>query len=333
MGKWLKRIGVALGVVLLLMVAGGVWLWMAKPWIPEIETAVPGRGGIRVAEPGLIGIFYPGSGTDPRPAVLVLGGSEGGLGGAANGQAQLLAREGFATLVIGYYRLPGQPERLELVPIETFTRALDWLKRRAELDPQRIAIMGTSKGAEAALLVASRRTDVRAVVAAAPSHVVWQGFDWSFAPVASSSWSEGGKPVPFLPIVQASYDGNVYTAGLKALAEHPQAEIAVERMAGPVLLLCGEADSLWPSCPMARAAKARRDRLAPESETALLAYKDAGHGGVGPPLAKGKPVPWMLTMFGGTQEGNLAARADGWARTIAFLKTALAKPADTKDRP
>jgi hypothetical protein len=32
----------------------------------------------------------------------------------------------------------------------------------------------------------------------------------------------------------------------------------------------------------------------------------------------------MLTVFGGTEQGNLAARKDGWPRTIAFLKQALA---------
>jgi hypothetical protein len=31
---------------------------------------------------------------------------------ASNGEAQLLAQQGFATLAIGYYRLPGQPETI-----------------------------------------------------------------------------------------------------------------------------------------------------------------------------------------------------------------------------
>lgn len=323
MRKWMTRIAIAFGVLLVLVLAGGTWLWITKPWIPDIELTPPGPGGLHVAEAGLVGNFYPGTGPGRRPAILVLGGSEGGLGGAADRQARLLAKEGFAALTIAYYRLPGQPERLEEVPLESFTRALDWLKAQPQVDPARLAIAGTSKGAEAALLVASRRADVAAVVAAVPSHVVWQGFDWNFSRVTTSSWSEAGRPMPFLPITDAGWDGDVYSTALRTAERHPDAAIPVERIAGPVLLLCGEEDSLWPSCPMARAAKARRDAAGGGRETIVLAYRDAGHFGVGPPLAPGRDVPAMITMFGGTKDGNLAARADGWPRTIAFLERAL----------
>lgn len=332
MRKWLKRIGIGLGLIALLLIAGGVWLWQTKPWIPPVELAAPGPGGMRVAQAGLIGNFYPGTGTGQRPAVLLLGGSEGGLGDAVDGKARLLAQEGFAVLALAYYRLPGQPERLALVPLETFTRGLDWLKGRGEVDPQRVAIMGTSKGAEAALLVATRRPDLGAVVAAAPSHVVWQGFDWTFAPVETSSWSLGGKPVSYLPIDTAGWNGNVYEPALANAARHPDAAIPLERIAGPVLLLCGEADSLWPSCQMARAARARREAKGSGLETMVLAYEDAGHFGVGPPLPEGEDAPWMLTMFGGSEIGNLEARADGWPRTIAFLRQALASRTIKKER-
>lgn len=333
MRKWIKWLGIAMGAVIVLLLAGGAWLWTTKPWIPGIELAEPGPGGRRIDEPGLIGNFYPGNGDAKRPAVLVLGGSEGGLGGASNRQAQLLAERGYATLAIGYYRLPGQPEKLEAVPLETITRALDWLKAQDGVDPARLAIMGTSKGAEAALLVASRRTDVRAVVAAVPSHVVWQGFDWNLMPVETSSWSAGGKPVPFLPLTPGGFSSDVYTPALATLPQHPEAEIPVERIAGPVLLLCGEEDSLWPSCPMARAVKKRREAAGAGLQTSLLAYRDAGHFGVGPPLDEGKEVPFMLTVFGGTKQGNIAARKDGWPRTIAFLEAALARPATSAIPP
>ena len=334
MHKWLKRLGIGLGVLIVLLVGIGAWLWSAKPWIPDVELVAPGPSGTRITAPGLIGNFYPGSGdgkgTGARPAILLLGGSEGGLGSATDGEAQLLAKQGFAVLALAYYRLPGQREKLELVPIESFTRALDWLKTQPGVDPARLAMMGTSKGAEAALLVASRRPDVRAVVAAVSSHMVWQGFDWSFAPVNTSSWSAGGKPVPFLPIITVGWSGDVYGPALKTAGQHPDAAIPVERINGPVLLLCGEEDSLWPSCPMARAAKARRDQAGRGAATGLRAYRDAGHFGVGPPLAKGKDVPWMITLFGGSKDGNVAARADGWPRTLAFLQQALA-PAENQE--
>jgi dienelactone hydrolase len=330
MRKALKRVAIALGVGAALVTAGGAWL-AAQPWGPPVELVDPGLGGTPLRLPELVGNFYPGAGEGPHPAILLLGGSEGGLGAAADGQARLLAKEGFAVLALAYYRLPGQPQRFELIPLETFTRALDWLKAQGEVDPARLAIMGTSKGAEAALLVASRRADISAAVAAVPSQVVWQGFDWSFAPVKTSSWSEGGKPVPFLPITTVGWNGDIYGPALADAAKHPEAAIPVERIAGPVMLLCGEEDKLWPSCPMARAVKARRDQEGNALATTLLAYPDAGHFGVGPQLPTGQDVPAMITMFGGSKEGNVAARADGWPRTIAFLKQALAPSADKEN--
>ncbi|GEO01519.1 dienelactone hydrolase [Novosphingobium sediminis] len=329
MRKALKRGAIALGFGVALVTAGGAWL-AAHPWGPPIELVDPGAGGTPIRLPTLVGNFYPGAGEGRRPAILLLGGSEGGLGAAVDGQARLLAQEGFAVFALAYYRLPGQPKRFELVPLETLTGALDWLKAHSGVDPARLAIMGTSKGAEAALLVASRRADITAVVAAVPSQVAWQGFDWSFAPVKTSSWSEGGKPVPYLPITTVGWNGDIYGPALADAAKHPEAAIPVERIAGPVLLLCGEDDKLWPSCRMARAVKARRDEQGNALATTLLAYPDAGHFGVGPQLPAGDSVPAMITMFGGSKEGNVAARADGWPRTIAFLKQALA-PAANKE--
>lgn len=317
-----RRWVLGLGGLLLLLVTAALWLWFAKPWVPVVELTSPGPGGSRVTDGGLVANYYGDSSGIRRPAVLLLGGSEGGLGGAVDGWAQELHREGFAVLVLSYYRLPGQPERFELVPLETFYRGLDWLAARADVDAERIGVMGASKGAEAALLVASRRRDVRAVVAAMPSHVVWNGFDWAMSIVTTSSWSEGGRPVPYLPITDVSWTGDVYTGALSAVPQHPDAVIPVERIAGPVLLVCGENDRLWPSCPMARAVVERRSTTG-RADTTLLAYADAGHLGFGmpvPPEAEGRSA---LSMLGGSVEGNASARADGWSRTVQFLKNAL----------
>lgn len=321
--RWTRWLAIGCAIPLLLLIGGAAWLWIAKPWIPEVETAAPGPDGERVTIAGNIANFYPGPEGQRSPAVLVLGGSEGGLGEGADSRGRLIHAEGYSVLVLSWYRMPGQPERLENVPLETFYSALDWLAARPEVDPRRIAMLGVSKGAEAALLVASRRPDkVRAVAAIMPSHVVWNGFDWTFVPVSGSSWSEGGRPVPHLPIVTADWTGNVYGPALATLAQHPEAIIPVENFAGPVLLACGEADSLWPSCTMARAVRDRRAERG-GGPTLLLAYADAGHAGHGPPVAPGSPGYDSLGSLGGSNEGNAAARADGWPKTLTFLAEAL----------
>ena len=329
MTGWKRRVAIGVGGVLLLVLAVAAWLWIAKPWVPDVELTAPGPGGVRVDQEGLIGNYYGDAAGVRRPAVLLLGGSEGGLGGAADGWARALHREGFAVLVLSYYRLPGQPQRFELVPLETIYRGLDWLAARADVDPGRIAMMGASKGAEAALLVASRRPEVRAVVAAMPSHVVWNGFDWEMSIVATSSWSEGGLPVPFLPITEVSWTGDVYSGALANLSRHPDAVIPVERIAAPVLLVCGENDRLWPSCTMARAVKQRREASG-RLDTTLLAYADAGHLGFGEPVPPDHAARDSLDLLGGTVHGNAAARADAWPRALRFLDATLS-PSPTEE--
>ncbi len=67
----------------------------------------------------------------------------------------------------------------------------------------RVVLLGVSKSAEAFLLYAADDPRVDAVVALAPSHVVWAnvgpGPDGELRP-QHSSWSRGGEPLPFVPV-------------------------------------------------------------------------------------------------------------------------------------
>lgn len=320
---WKRKLGIGCGGVAALALLAGGWIWVTKPWVPEVEVAAPGAGAQRITDGGMIANFHPGKGDGARPAILLLGGSEGGLSQGVEKLAATLANEGFAVLAVSYYRAPGQPEKFELVPLETFDRAIAWLKARADVDPARIGIVGASKGAEGALLVASCHPDIHAVVAAMPSSVVWQGFDWNMTDVSTSSWSVDGKPVPFVPIT-GGFGMDVYTPSLKNAAAHPDAAIAVEKIAGPVLLICGEQDTLWPSCGMGRTLKARAVG-AKEPAVTLLAYPDAGHGVFGLPRSNDDPDIKQMGSLGGSGAGNNNARADAWPKVIEFLKTTLGR--------
>ena len=111
-----------------------------------------------------------------------------------------------------------------------------------------------------------------------------------------------------------------HAASLRGLPQHPEAAIPVERIAGPLLLVCGEADQpLWPSCAMARQVDQRlREHRRPVAT--LLAYQDVGRSQFGLPVAPDDP---RLTAFGGTAEAANAARSDSWQKAIAFLRASL----------
>jgi uncharacterized protein len=134
-------------------------------------------------------------GEQARCAVLVLSGSSGRI---EIDRTRLLARHGAAALSLRWFGGPGQPPGICEVPLETFAPALD---RLASLSDH-LCVIGTSKGAEAALLLASRDQRVRAVAGLSPSAVGWAnvGPGRKETPAhGRSSWSADGQPLPFVP--------------------------------------------------------------------------------------------------------------------------------------
>lgn len=114
--------------------------------------------------------------------------------------ALALQPEGFSVLQMAYFGAPGQPVALERIPLELFDKGLDWLKAQPDVDQRKIAALGASKGAEAALLVATRRPDLRAVVAGMPTSVVWKGINWaSDGQSPYSSWTVADQEIPTMP--------------------------------------------------------------------------------------------------------------------------------------
>jgi len=133
---------------------------------------------------GLAGkLFLPDEG-DALSAVIVLGGSGGGI---REYEARLLAEHGFAALALRYFSGPGLPLRLRHIPLEYFERAIHWLTRQPRCAGPNVAIVGSSRGGEAALLLGATYPQVRAIVAFAPSCVVW-----------GAAWTYEGVPFPFM---------------------------------------------------------------------------------------------------------------------------------------
>lgn len=320
--RWKIGLSLALGIVAL---AGGMFLWlMLKPAKP-VAIVTPEPGGARINTGAVFGNYFPSRAPGRRPAILLLGGSEGGLGQDIVAEAKLLQLAGFNVLQLGYFNVPGRTSKLDNVPLETFNQALDWLKRQPDVEPAAIAIVGYSKGAEAALLVATHYPGIRAVVAGMPSSVVWDALSIRGFVLGTSSWTMKGKPLPSLSY--GSGDGKRellprFANALATLERHPETVIPVERYRGALMLVCGEKDTLWPSCRMARQI-VRRAATGGRTAPQLLAYRDAGHGVMGAPGEPNDRAIRKWTVLGGNAEGNAAARKDGWPRIIAFLRDAL----------
>ena len=194
----------------------------------------------------LVGTLFTPAGRGRHPAMIVFGGSEGGKT-VPELQAAYLASHGYTTLALAYFGSAGVPAELSLIPLEYFATAIDWLGHQPTVNPHRIGVRGGSRGGELALLLGSRYPQLKAIVASAPSNVVWGGLP----NIGQSAWSENGRPVPFL-IPKLDGSKPPFDWWVDAL-DTPQAAVAaipVERINGPVLLLNGADDQLWPSPEM-----------------------------------------------------------------------------------
>jgi dienelactone hydrolase len=261
------------------------------------RIVAPASVAVRELRPrrvGLYGEYHVPATAAKHRAVLLLGGSEGGM---PNGYvASLLAAHGYPVLALAYFGEPGLASALEKIPLEYFQRALTWLRLQPEVDPNHITVVGTSRGGELALLLGSTYPGlVGAVAAYVPSDRV--------------------NPAP------TDFTTPAWTLASKALQGAP---IMVEKIAGPVFVVGAVQDHLWPS---SSAVLAIRKRMQEHGRTDLtvLDYPAAGHG-VGVIVPNIPTTPTITSRYGvldlgGSPLGDANARADSWPRLLRFLAT------------
>jgi dienelactone hydrolase len=262
---------------------------------------------LRPATTGFYGEYFaPPSGGSLRPSVLIFGGSEGGLATATEGG--LLASHGFPTLALAYFGEPGLPQTLQNIPLEYFVTALRWLAKQPGVDAHHVVVDGISRGSEAALLLGADFPQlVHAVIALVPNDVALCGIvpvASGRSPCAGPAWTLGGVPIPYTTEFGTPYP-----------KDQPDAVIQVEHIDGPVLLNCGSADLVWPSCAFASAMQQRLDVKSFLFPHELFTYPDAGHG-----IGDSVPFdPTVVALDGGTAAADELAREDFWPRQLAFL--------------
>lgn len=289
---------------------------------------------IEVRDKGLVAKFYHPSPSDKRPGIIVIGGA-GGAFGSTGAVSALLAKWGYATLALAYFGLEHLPARLEEIPLEYFKHAIKWMQSNPSVESSRIGFIGTSKGGEAALLVSATYPEIRAVIAYVPSHVIFQSvdYDWSEKTAPTSSWTLEGKPLPFVPY-RLDWDlmeryGFLLGLYLASLQDHKAVEraiIPVERINGPVLLISGKKDAIWPSSVMCDRVVERLSQHHFSFAFRHVSYANAGHLPVGPSrIAQRSRDRKQELNFGGTESANAAARDDAWAKVREFLSAHLAQ--------
>ena len=295
-----------------------------------------------VEEEGLVGtLFYPST-PGPHPTMIVLGGAAGGM---REGGAEVLASEGFAALALAYFGVNQLPHDLVEIPLEYFERAIAWLKIQPEIDENRIGIVGNSKGGELGLLLgATYPEDIKVVVGYAPSAIVWQSIPFDREALHGgprSPWSLGGAPVPFVIPSRPSISEMVHMSQLfftsflvigrifyeRALDDEKAvaaASIAVEKINGPVLVVSGTDDQMWPSTYFSEMVIERLKAYDHPFPYEHLRYEGAGHMIT---LPRSEPERTWSDRYevGGSREANELANDDSLAKVLSFLEQHLKK--------
>jgi pimeloyl-ACP methyl ester carboxylesterase len=285
---------------------------------------------------GLVATFFKPSCAPPYPVVITLGGSTPGIFTAPGA---LLASQGIAVLAMAYFGVEHLPKCLKRIPLEYFGNAIDWCRSCELLRPDAIAVAGGSRGGELALLIAATYPEIVAVVGWSASGVLWAGIDPELEHPAAA-WSHCGGDLPFLQIDRAAIDWEQrpvqFAPGFsRALADDTAtalAAIPVERINGPVLLISGTDDRVWPSQALSNIAVNRLRRLKHPFVIEHLCYEGAGHGigpphpfgGIGSPTHFVHPLLGLDFDFGGSPDLNAKASGESWVRVVGLLKDRFA---------
>lgn len=300
--------------------------------VPE-PVEIDGRPGllVRPARPA------PPSGW---PAVVCFGGSEGGYESQA-GHAVMLAGHGYLALAACWLPAPESVKGIASVPLERFLAPVGVLNGRPDVDATRIAAMAISRGAEGLLAAAVRAAPApyARLALISPSSVTWQAVGPDGSIPDTPSWTYEGEPVPWLPMPTGAIMPQLirnawqigrdtaahrptllrlrpsYEAGLQARSTQTvDAAIAAERAAGPLLVITGGDDQLWPSQAMANELLARRSAAGDDH----LHLPEAGH------LIRLGQLPtdaqWTGGIaLGGTRTGQAQAQSEATAKVLDFL--------------
>ncbi|MEG1044500.1 MAG: acyl-CoA thioester hydrolase/BAAT C-terminal domain-containing protein, partial [Oscillospiraceae bacterium] len=157
-----------------------------------------------------------------------------------------------------------QTDYLSEVPLEYFQTILDYAKKNCT-STDIITVIGSSKGAEMALLLQNYYPEITNLVLFSPSSHVFQGL----GDEATSSWSFKGEPIPFVDFKSSSLMSRAelmssdmfytnysfrsrYSSSLKNSDNADAAKIKTDNFKGKILLFAGEDDRYWNSAAMAK---------------------------------------------------------------------------------
>ncbi|XP_068107465.1 acyl-coenzyme A amino acid N-acyltransferase 1-like isoform X2 [Hyperolius riggenbachi] len=276
----------------------------------------PGVQRIKIREGRLRGALFLPPGKGPFPGVIDLFGIAGGL---VEIRSSLLASRGFACLALAYCVYEDLPTFLLTVDLEYFEEAIHLLSSHAKVSGDGVGVIGTSKGAEIALAMASYLPQVAATICINGTNAVH---------VNTLSYRDVLMPgIPFnMERIVVTDRGTIdFTRVMRDTRkpEHQDSIIPLEKARGPILFLVGEKDQNYESLFFAKEALARA-KMFNKKNVYLQSYPGAGHhleppGSPFCPLTFNPYFPFPMT-GGGELLAHCKAQELTWNTIQDFLR-------------
>jgi len=195
--------------------------------------------------------------SESQPLIVAFGGGGGGNDWSRNylkDKRDGLNKKGYAVLAIGYFKSNGTPEHLDRISLDAISDTIMNIAKHPKIDASKIALLGGSRGGELVLNLASRFSHFNAVIAMSTSNVSFPAITWS---ANTSSWTYKNEELPYVPAslktISPALKGDLYTAHSMMLEDKEavrKAEIQVENINGPILIMSGKNDDQWPALLM-----------------------------------------------------------------------------------
>ncbi|XP_070273136.1 acyl-coenzyme A thioesterase 6-like isoform X1 [Myotis yumanensis] len=259
-------------------------------------------------------LFLP-PGAGPFPGIIDLFGSGGGL---CEYRASLLAGHGFAVLALAYFRFEDLPESLNVVHLEYFEEAVDFMLQHPKVKGPSVGLLGFSKGGDLCLSMASFLKGITATV------------------VINSCVANTIAPLHYKDMIipDLGSDLGKYTTTESGLfnfmniwnnpLEKPyhQSLIPLEKAQGPFLFIVGMDDYSWKSEFYAYMASERLQAHG-KDRPQILYYPGTGHC-IDPPYfppsrASVHAVLGLPIYYGGELKAHSGAQVDAWQQIQTFF--------------
>uniref|UniRef100_UPI00404B6967 acyl-CoA thioester hydrolase/BAAT C-terminal domain-containing protein n=2 Tax=Flavobacterium sp. TaxID=239 RepID=UPI00404B6967 len=285
-----------------------------------------------IKENGFVAQFYTKENDHQKTTLVLIGGGQwGDYWGAEMVKNDLV---GFSIPYASYEELPQLPEEIDLA---YFEKALQWLHKQKEVNPSKVILMGASRNAELALILAATFPElVHGVIAYAPSSVSWAN---RVLPYNSNdlkpSWVYNGNDIPYVSMekIKAPESDTIETlsywkSGLDNQSEVQNAMIKVENINGPILLFSGKDDQVWPAAEMANMIENRILNSNFTFKFENIQFANVGHLIASNPEVVNESNVGTMTInnkvftykYGGTPTADAKAKKEAKQKVIAFLK-------------